>query len=391
MPRFSRRQFLTGSAASLAALSVGPRFLFGKDKPKPNGLKHVIVVTMENRSFDHILGWLPGANGRQAGLLYKDLNEVDHPTHPLAPDFQGCGFHDPDHSWDGGRVEYDGGLCDGWLKAGSNDDFCIGYYVQNDLPFLGKAAPDWTVCSNYFSAIMAPTYPNRIYLHSGVTDRIDNSVFPPVTLPTIWDRLAAKGLDGRYYFTDFPFLALWGPKYTPLYRTIDNFVSDCASGDLPHVGYVEPKFDSADAGTSGDDHPLSDIRAGEAFLNRIYNAVTTSPAWKHTLLVVTFDEWGGFFEHVAPAEAPDVDPRYRLRGFRVPCLLISPFARRSTIAGGLYDHTSILKMIETRWDLPPLSVRDANANDLADALDFSSSDLSAPSYSVPDFVSAPCP
>jgi phospholipase C len=390
MNRFSRRQFLTRSAASLAALSVGPAFVFGKDKPKPNALKHVIVLMMENRSFDHILGWLPGGNGMQAGLTYYDVNNMPHSTHPLAPDFQGCGFNDPDHSYDGGRTEYDNGLCDGWLKAGSNDDYCIGYYVQNDLPFLGKAAPDWTVCNNYFAPIMAPTYPNRIYMHSGVTDRLDDTI-SLVTLPTIWDRLAAKDLVGRYYFTDFPILGLWGPKYTPLYRTINNFLTDCASGDLPHVGFVEPKFDSEDAGTSGDDHPKGDIRAGESFLNRIYNAVTTSPAWKHTVLVITFDEWGGFFEHVAPSEAPDVDPRFRLRGFRVPTLLISPFAKRSSIATGLYDHTSILKMIEWRWDLPALSVRDANANNIGDEMDFTSANLSAPSYSVPDVVSAACP
>ncbi|HEV8118531.1 MAG TPA: alkaline phosphatase family protein, partial [Thermoanaerobaculia bacterium] len=113
MNRFSRRQFLTRSAASLAALSVGPAFVFGKDKPKPNALKHVIVLMMENRSFDHILGWLPGGNGMQAGLTYYDVNNMPHSTHPLAPDFQGCGFNDPDHSYDGGRIEYGNGLCDG--------------------------------------------------------------------------------------------------------------------------------------------------------------------------------------------------------------------------------------------------------------------------------------
>src|SRR5512144_1284374 len=116
MNRFSRRQFLTRSAASLAALSVGPRFLFGKDKPKPNSLKHVVVVTMENRSFDHLLGWLPGADGRQAGLVYTDSKGLQHATHALAPDFQGCGHADPDHSWFGGRVAFARGACDGWLR-----------------------------------------------------------------------------------------------------------------------------------------------------------------------------------------------------------------------------------------------------------------------------------
>ena len=109
------------------------------------------------------------------------------------------------------------------------------------------------------------------------------------------------------------------------------------------------------------------------------------------MFIINFDEWGGFFEHVPPSEAPDVDARFRLRGFRVPCLLISPLARRGAIAPGVYDHTSILKMIEWRWGLPPLSVRDANANNLAEALDFSLASRTAPQYDVPPFVSQACP
>mgnify|MGYP003694216835 CR=1 FL=1 len=238
---------------------------------------------------------------------------------------------------------------------------------------------------------MAPTYPNRIYMHSGVTDRIDNTL-SPVTLPTIWDRLASKDLVGRYYFTDFPFLGLWGTKYAPIFRSVDNFLADCASGDLPHVGYVEPKFESGDNGTSGDDHPLSDIRAGETFLNKIYNAVTRSPAWKHTVLVVTFDEWGGFFEHVPPQEAPDVDPRYRLRGFRVPSLLISPFAKRSTVATGLYDHTSILE--DDRVEVGPAGAVGAGRQreqPRGRARLLLGQPPPAPSYSVPEVVSQSCP
>src|SRR6185436_11761721 len=98
------------------------------------------------------LGWLPGANGRQAGLTYLDNAGTPHPTFALAPDFQGCGHPDPDHSYDGGRIEYNNGACDGWLRAGMNDDYAIGYYTQADLAFLGNAAPAWTACDNYFSA-----------------------------------------------------------------------------------------------------------------------------------------------------------------------------------------------------------------------------------------------
>jgi phospholipase C len=399
MAHLTRRQFLYGSAVALGSLSAGRSPLLaaaiekkkaGLPRPDKSGIKHVVVAMMENRSFDHLLGWLPGADGQQAGLAYTDSLGATFATYPLAPDFQGCGHPDPDHSYDGGRVEYDGGLCDGWLRAGSNDAYAIGYYTQADLPFLGQAAPDWTVCSRYFAAIMAPTYPNRIYMHAAVTDRLDDSLALS-TLPTIWDRLADAGLAGRYYFSDLPFISLWGTQYASITRTYDRFLADCASGDLPEVAFVDPPFVDEDAGTSSDDHPHGDIRAGEAWLNETYRAVTTGRDWKHTVLVINFDEWGGFFEHVPPEEAPDVDPAFALRGFRVPCILVSPFAARGAIAQGVYDHTSILKMIEWRFGLPALSVRDAAANNLAEALDFSIVRHTAPAYNVPAFDSPACP
>jgi phospholipase C len=403
MPQFTRRQFLYGSAAAMGSLSLGRSLLAEgngdwqdreskkKRLPKPDksGIQHVVVVMMENRSFDHLLGWLPGAGGRQAGLVYTDNQGVSFNTYPLAPDYQGCGHPDPDHSYEGGRVEYNDGRCDGWLRAGSNDIYSIGYYTQNDLPFLGKAALDWTVCSQYFAPILAPTYPNRIYQHAGVTDRLDDSTGLS-TLPTIWDRLADAGLRGRYYFSDVPFIALWGTKYASISRSYGQFLQDCASGNLPEVAFVDPPFYSESAGTSSDDHPHGDIRAGESWLDQTYRAVTAGLDWRHTVMVINFDEWGGFFEHVPPQQAPDVDSRFALRGFRVPCLIVSPFSAPG-IAQGVYDHTSVLRMIEWRWSLPPLSVRDAAANNLAEALDFKLERRSTPSYAVPPFASAACP
>jgi phospholipase C len=397
MSHWTRRQFLYSSAATLGSLATGrsllwadPKGKIGLPKPDKSGIKHVVVAMMENRSFDHLLGWLPGADGQQAGLVYTDSAGNSFETYPLAPDFQGCGHPDPDHSYDGARVEYDGGLCDGWLRAGSNDVYSIGYYTQEDLPFLGQAAPDWTVCDRYFASILGPTYPNRIYQHSAVTDRLDDTISLS-TLPTIWDRVAAAGLRGRYYFSDIPFIGLWGSRYASITRPYDQFLQDCASGDLPEVSFVDPPFYSEDAGTSSDDHPHGDIRAGESWLYQTYRAVTTGSDWKHTVLVINFDEWGGFFDHVPPQEAPDVDPAFAMRGFRVPCLIVSPFSRPGAIAHGVYDHTSILKMIEWRWGLPPLSARDAAANNLAEALDFNFVRHSAPDYAVPSFNSVECP
>src|SRR3954466_6103034 len=125
--------------------------------PGKSGIDHVIVVMMENRSFDHFTGWVPGADGRQRGLTYVGRYGIRHSTWHLT-DFQGCAHPDPDHSYEGGRIQYNRGKCDGWLRSGENDVFAIGYYDRADLAFWGKAAADWTVCDRYFAATMAETY-----------------------------------------------------------------------------------------------------------------------------------------------------------------------------------------------------------------------------------------
>ena len=392
--RVTRRQFLRSSAALAAAVAVGGpgriRRAFSQaalPAPETTSIQHIVVVMMENRSFDHYLGWLDGADGRQAGLRYVDGDGVARRTHRLAPDFQGCGHPDPDHSYEGGRTEFNGGACDGWLRAGENDEYAIGYYTKKDLAFLGNAAPRWTTCDRYFSAIMAETFPNRIYQHAATTDRLQNTTAVS-TLPTIWDRLAVAGLDGRYYYSDVPMLALWGTKYIPISRSIAQFFADAGAGTLPNVAFVEPRFLGESLGISNDDHPHADIRDGQAFLNAVYRAVTTSPVWSETVLVINYDEWGGFFEHVppptvtVPADEQALGNDGRL-GFRVPCLIVSPFAPREHVSHLVFDHTSVLRMIEWRWNLPALTIRDASATNLAEALDFTTPSLPAKQFEVP--------
>jgi phospholipase C len=389
--------------------------------PDHSGISHIVVVMMENRSFDHFLGWLPHANGRQSGLIYDDSNGVPHATYLLADnnttgDFQGCGKADPDHSFEGGRVEYDNGASDGWRKNGANpgDDFSIGYYTQHALDFFGRAASDWTVCDKYFSGIMAETYPNRFLMHAAATDRFHNTMHPsgsgseapaPSILPTIWDRLAAAGHTGRYYYGDTPFLALWGARYLNISFPVQQFYVDAAAGQLPEVSFIDPRFQDESTGSSNDDHPHADIRAGEYFLNQIYNALVTSPNWSSTVLVINYDEWGGFFDHVPPPVAPVpaatraagiaeginvYDPNFGLLGFRTPNLVVSPLARRGYVSHEHFDHTSILRMIEWRFGLQPLTVRDETANNLADVLDFAHPNVSYNAYPVPAAASVPC-
>lgn len=393
----NRRQFLTAAGmlavgavatAGTAAPRASSATVSTLPPPADSGIDHVIVVMMENRSFDHFVGWLPGADGAQSGLSYVDRYGQRHSTHHLG-DFQGCGHPDPDHSYEGGRIEFNAGRCNGWLRAGENDDFAVGYYDSSDLDFWRQAGPDWTVCDRYFAATMAETYPNRFYQHSAATDRSHNSTVTS-TLPTIWDRLSTAGLRGRYYFNDVPFTALWGTKYLDISHPYPQFLADCASGDLPEVTFLDPRFSDEGSGTSGDDHPHADVRAGEQFLAEVYGAVTKSPAWGRTLLVVNYDEWGGFYDHVAPSTAPDADPANALRGFRVPSLVISPRARRRHVAHETYDHTSVLRAIEWRWNLAPLTPRDRAARNIAEVLDFTSPpNLLAPRYLVAPFVAGP--
>ena len=394
-----RRQLLTATAAvgltaaagvpvlsARAEAAVGPSAL---PAPGKSGIEHIVLVMMENRSFDHFLGWLPGARGIQSGLTFTDRYGVRHRTHHLTEPAS-CGSADPDHSYEGGRIELNGGRCDGWLKAGENDALAVGYYRQADLGFFGKAAPYWTACDRYFSAVMAETYPNRLYQHSAQTDRLHNST-DISKLPTIWDRCKAAGVSAKYYYSDIPFLALWGEKYLPISDSFTRFKLDCAAGNLPKVSFVDPSFNGEADGISGDDHPHADIRVGEKFLADVYTAVSTGPGWDKTMLIINFDEWGGFFDHTAPASVPDVSPRTALRGFRVPALVISPRGRRHFVAPWNYDHTSILRAIEWRWGLKPLTPRDAHTRNIAEVLDFSRPpNLAAPTISVAPVVPVPC-
>lgn len=400
----NRRDFMrtVAGAASAAALpGAAPQPAEAQSLPTPadSGIEHIIVVMMENRSFDHFLGWLPGGNGAQTGLSYLDSQGEPHATHRLTT-FVGCSHPDPDHSYAGGRSECDGGKMDGWLRTSTNDVFSIGYYAEPDLPFFSALARNFTTLDNYFASILGPTFPNRVFQHAAQTDRLSNTL-DLSTLPTIWDTLAAAGVSHKYYYSNVPFLALWGAKYLGISALFADFLVDASTGNLPAVSFLDPRFTVLDDGEGNDDHPHADIRAGEAFLGQVYDAVTKGLGWQNTVLIVNRDEWGGFYDTVPPPRviAPnnvdtDLVNGNALLGCRVPVVLVSPFARGDTatprIDSRLYDHTSVLKLIEWRYSLPPLTSRDASdqiANP-ALALDFSNPDDSVPALPL---ISAPIP
>lgn len=397
-----RRSFLR-SAASLSAAVLASTATESKahtqsasallPTPESSGIEHVVVVMMENRSFDHMLGWMPNANGRQAGLTYLDNNGNPQPTHRLNY-YVGCTHPDPDHSYAGGRSEYNGGKMDGWLRTSTNDSFCIGYYEEADLPLFGTLARNYTTCSNYFASILSSTFPNRVFQHAAQTDRLSNTL-DLSTLPTIWDRLLEADVSCKYYYSNVPFLALWGLKYTGISSLYAQFLADATLGHLPAVSFVDPWYTILDDGLGNDDHPHADLRKGEIFLREIVTTLASSPQWKNTVLVINRDEWGGFFDHVVPPRviAPntldtDLVNGQALLGCRVPTIVVSPFSKgnpaKPRIDSLLYDHTSVLKMIEWRWGLNPLTARDASDEvaNLALALNFAQQDTSLPTLPV---------
>jgi phospholipase C len=383
--RIQRRTFLRSALGATAAAFFSSCDTFRSPlvanlpSPERSGIDHVVVVMMENRSFDHFLGWLPTADGKQGGLSYTDQTGAIHSTYHLAGDFTGCGHIQPDHSYQGGRIQYDAGKMDGFLRSGS-DTFSIGYYQGEDLTFFGAMARQYTTLDRYFCSFMGPTLPNRIFLHSAQTDRLSNAS-DKCELKTIWDNLGKAGVSARCYSPLLEFL--WGSAYADITYSYADYLNDAASGQLPAVSFVDAPY-SPLTGVA-DDHPFADIRNGDAFLCQMYHALANSPCWPNSVLVVTFDEWGGFFDHVPPprviapntADTDIIDGR-ALLGFRVATVIVSPFSMGSPlfprVNSTVFDHTSALKLIEWRWNLPPLTARDASAEigNLANALDFAS-------------------
>src|SRR4029077_9157592 len=309
----------------------------------------------------------------------------------LAPDFQGCRLHDPRHDWQSVQRQYNHGRGDGWVVGQPpGETFPIGSYTAVDLPISAALARGHTTLDRYFCSVMGPTGPNRLYAWSATTDAgtfdfagilTGKGTRPSNLQLAIWDRLRDAGVSHGYYAGQEPNSYQYqSRRYDAITHKHDEFFAAPAAGTLPAVTWLDPDLPTYDevAGTAYDDHPFSDVLQGEVFLAKVYRALASSPQWDRMVFVLTFDEHGGFYDHVAPPvvaddtvlPGPGPHPDLKRLGFRVPCVAMGPFASARIAHDGPYEHCSILRMIEWRWNLPAMTARDRNARHLADVLDF---------------------
>ena len=411
----SRRTLLKGAAASLGLATAGPlaRAVAGAtgttpatiyragDRPYPHlpsgtesfpQIEHIVVLMMENHSFDNTFGALrrTGVNGLTFTAAGRATNSNPAPrggsvTAGPAPSTCQAGYS-ISQSWDASHLCWDRGRNDGFVKeCGSQSMY---YYTRAQMPYYFGLASTFPVCDRYFCSVMAQTYPNRRFLIAGSAFGIVSDPLPSPSDPkprlsgfgTVFDMLNAYGISWKDYFADLPTAGLFPyvlENNPGNVVPVAEFFTDCAAGTLPQFSLVDPES------FEGSEENPQDAQTGAYYAYRVINAVMSSPAWRSTALVLTFDEHGGYYDHVPPAPAvrPDgIGPEvaagdtygdlYSWTGFRVPTVVVSPWARPGYVSHTVYDHTSILRLVESKWNLPALSNRDANANAMLDCFDF---------------------
>ncbi|MGH9029976.1 MAG: alkaline phosphatase family protein, partial [Acidimicrobiales bacterium] len=281
-----------------------------------------------------------------------------------------------------------------------------GYYDSSLMPFLNSLAGTFPLCTNYFSSVMAQTYPNRRFFMAGTSMGLVNDSLNGDKPPngTIFEALNKYGISWRNYWQGSnkvidASIGIWTYLLSDpsVYNNtnvapVSQFFSDAAAGTLPAYSMVDPNF-----GTSSEEDP-QDVQLGDQFMSQVINAVMTSPQWPYTLLVWTYDEGGGYYDHVPPPKAVKPDKVAPLPGsgqphgspfgrygFRLPSGVVSPYAKPDYVSTVVHDHTSILKLLETKWNLPAFTYRDAQADDLLDSVDL----IGTPAFLVPPTLAAP--
>lgn len=414
-----RRTFLKGAAAGVGLAAAGsttmargavnlvlPSLGVATNAPRPKTpVEHLVVLMMENRSVDHYLGWYAREHDEFDGVqhaTYPDLRTPDDAADTVTTadwgargrdNFHGRGHPDPSHGWGGGRAERNGGACDGWLHPDTgNDEYALSFYGPDDIPVWSQLVRGYQAYDRWFCSVLGPTYPNRYYLHSAQSHGMKNNDFPPQRAeenpvwltgwdwPTIWTLMSNAGMTSAYYFSNLPVLGLWGARHAQHGRHISSFYADAAAGTLPQVSFLDPWFVEPQ-GLANDDHPHADIRLGQAFLSGVVEAFLTSPLYEKSALVITYDEWGGFWDHVDPPRVaddratpgdPGGDDDFGQLGFRIPSTIVSPWTaarpgNKAKVDHNVYEHASVLRFISENWGLPYLTTRHATTTSIGAA------------------------
>jgi phospholipase C len=419
---------------------------------KLTDIEHVVIFIQENRSFDHYFGSYRGVRGysdESAAFEQPDTSNTTDPPigkrlpfHLDAASTNAACTHDITHDWVPQHQSWDSGAMDGFVNSrlaiNANDAvLTMGYYNRGDLPYYYALADAFTICDNYFSSVIGPTDPNRLYtmaasidpdgknggpiLQTIVTNR--SALYGRLTYPTMPEQLQARGISWKVYSSPdqnvasgilsnnvLPFFKNFQDPSSVLYRNAFgpqfpvDFLADVASDNLPQVSWILGSVVTSD-------HPPAPSLFGEAVVSLVVSALTANPAiWAKTAFFLTFDENGGFFDHVAPATAPPGTPGEYVTapavpdpsvigspaiagpiglGFRVPMLIISPFSRGGFVSSDVFDHTSVLRFLETRFgaEVPNLSAwRRSAVGDLTTAFNFAAPDTSIPN--LPSTVAA---
>jgi phospholipase C len=454
--RLTRREILKFCGGTAAA-GLGGQLLhgcgglnLGSVNPPGSGacskltdIEHVVILIQENRSFDHYFGSYRGVRGftdQSAAFQQPDsLNTTDRPIGKLLPfhldtaTTNAACTHDITHAWVPQHQSWNNGAMDGFVSSrlaiDANDAvLTMSYYTRGDIPYYYAVADAFTICDNYFCSVMGPTDPNRLYTMAASIDPdgknggplletlgvTRSSFFGQLTYTTMPEQLQARNISWKVYsspdanilnsvFSDnvLSYFKNFQNAASPLYQNAFvpqfpvDFLQDAVSGNLPQVSWVLTSLIDSD-------HPPSPSIFGEVTLSAILTALMANPAqWAKTALFVTYDENGGFFDHVPPVTAPPGTPGEYITvpavldptavgafpgpiglGFRVPMLIISPFSRGGFVSSDLFDHTSVLRFLETRFgaEVPNLSAwRRAAVGDMTSAFNFKSPNQSIPS------------
>ncbi len=374
--KMRRRDALKRLGALAGAAASGPLLGgCGDGESEELGITTVVTLMMENRSYDHFLG-ARALEGLGGNGLRSDISNPDGDGNPVRVFHDGeVLVPDPPHGWTASHRQFNDGANDGFLTeylryAGAGvPPHVMGYLTREELPFLWALADSGTVCDAWFSSIMGPTYPNRAYLHSAQSGGIMLNEGIPGSWgwPTIYSRLDEAGVDWAYYYSDLPVLPLFSTVELSgrMRRMYFDFFDDALAGTLPPVVFLDPAF------SCNDDHPPHHPMLGQQFMASVYAALAESPQWNNILLLITYDEHGGFFDHVPPPTTADDREAegFGQLGFRVPTVAAGPYVKAGQVSSVVYEHCSILAHIEGMFGLEPLVARDAAARDLGDVID----------------------